>query len=114
MLTEMLPSLAVVLLIFYTVFARYTQGKYAMSGWESFKWFGLAVLVFFVVLGIAGEIRSRIDATKMKRERKAYLARQAMMESRHPGTRATLLSSGLWLLTDIATGKTVGEVADNV
>jgi len=108
------------LLFIYSIYARYAAEKYSFSGWKSFKWFGLAVLAFLAVVVIAGEIRLRIDAAKLKKEhraslakRKTFLARQALVESRHPGTRATPLSSGLWLLTDIATGKTVGEVPEH-
>lgn len=102
---EFLTYIGVFALALYSIFARYS-----ISGWESFKWFALVMLVLLAVLAIAGQIAMRIDAAKLKRERKAFRARQEMMELRHPGTRATLLSSGRWLLTDIATGKTIGEV----
>ena len=114
---EVLPWLAIFTLAFYSAIARYSESKYSISGWESFKLFALIVLALCVIAAIVGavvrEIHKRIDAARLKKERKAFLARQAMVEDQHPGTRATLLSSGLWLLTDVVTGKAVGEVDDS-
>ncbi|WP_454727948.1 MULTISPECIES: hypothetical protein [Cupriavidus] len=70
-----------------------------------------AVLAALLVMGLL--LAMRRDAVGRRREREAADREERIVRAlavRHPGTRATRLSTGRYLLSDLATGHAVGEV----
>jgi hypothetical protein len=72
--------------------------------WQATLSLPVSIGLVSVVVSVVGVWR---EAAADKREKEV----RAQLERRFPGTGATLLSSGSWLLTDIASGRTTREVA---
>ncbi|WP_432262908.1 hypothetical protein [Cupriavidus sp. TMH.W2] len=70
---------------------------------------GWGVLPLAVVAAL-GALCHAIALRRARRAERALKAQQLAVAAAHPGARATPLSNGRWLLADLATGKTVGEV----
>lgn len=72
---------------------------------RSLMWVAIGLLA----LGAVGGILHWRDLRRLRRaaDREARIVRTLAL--RHPGTRATPLSSGRYLLSDRVTGKAVGE-----
>jgi len=76
------------------------------------KWMVVVLLGMAVFGVIYFWIDERREERREQRAAAVRRARRMAIEAQHPGTRVTPLSGGRWLLTDLATGKTVGEISD--
>jgi membrane protein implicated in regulation of membrane protease activity len=85
----------------------------------SAHWFGLtlpwweATLILLAILVLIAILLAHREGAAEKRRNEESEKREQMkaqLEGRYPGARATPLSSGHWLLTDIGSGRTITEV----
>lgn len=72
---------------------------------------GVAMFVCLVVcLSLVGMLLLWLMEVAEEAERRRMESSRNKIERLFPGTRATPLSTGNWLLTSIATGRTVREI----
>lgn len=86
------------------------------------RWFGVnlpwwvATLILLTILVLIAILLAHRERVVEKRRNEASAKRELTtleLESRYPEARVTLLSSGNWLLTDIASGRTIREVTSH-
>jgi membrane protein implicated in regulation of membrane protease activity len=82
------------------------------------RWFGLtlpwwkATLILLAILVLIAILLAHREGAAERRNEESARREQmkTQLEGRYPGARATPLSTGHWLLTDIASGRTIAEV----
>jgi TctA family transporter len=70
----------------------------------------LILLAILVLIAILFAHRERAAAKRRNEESAKREQMKVQLEGRYPDARATPLSSGHWLLTDIRSGRTITEV----